>query len=244
MAGRGAARRETLFMKGLQERKHLVLFLLLIVLLVVQPMTSDFLAGEVLYDGLMTLTMITVFVIIFTRNRERLVTLPIVLVAFAGTWVAYVLTGELREGALLLSHALFIVFCTLAIAVILRDLFKEKVIQFDHVIGAFCGYLLVGVVWGNCYLMMELLSPGSFRIAEEIAWQLEQVHTRRFLFNYFSFVSLTTMGYGDISPVHPGACSLVWLEGVFGQFYVAVIVAQLIGLKLAQAVTQTNPKPE
>ncbi len=65
-------------------------------------------------------------------------------------------------------------------------------------------------------------------------WQLHQDDARRFLFNYFSFSTLTTVGYGDVTPLAPAACSLSWLEAMFGQFYMAVFIGQLIGLKLIQ----------
>jgi hypothetical protein len=96
------------------------------------------------------------------------------------------------------------------------------------------------VAWGNLYVLAELLFPGSFNVKPEIAWQLTEEHTRRFLFNYFSFTTLATLGYGDITPIGPVVCSLTWIEAVFGQFYVAVVVAQLVGLKLANAVNRKS----
>ena len=56
------------------------------------------------------------------------------------------------------------------------------------------------------------------------------------MFNYFSLVTLTTMGYGDVTPVRAPATIFATLEAVFGQFYIAVLVAQLVGLRLAQAL--------
>jgi voltage-gated potassium channel len=61
------------------------------------------------------------------------------------------------------------------------------------------------------------------------------------LFYYFSLVTLTTMGYGDVAPVRPPATVLVTLEAIFGQFYLAVVVAQLVGLRLAQAFEPKVP---
>ena len=78
--------------------------------------------------------------------------------------------------------------------------------------------------------------------SDVIAWRLGDWHLQRFLFNYFSVMTLTTMGYGDIAPAGSPVYSLVWLESVFGQFYIAVVVAQLVGLKLAQAIKQDRPE--
>jgi hypothetical protein len=96
--------------------------------------------------------------------------------------------------------------------VILRNLFRAKAIRADQVIGACCGYLLAGVAWGNLYLLAELLRPASFRVSPEIAWQLADEHARRFLFNYFSFATLTTLGYAEVTLLGPAAATLTWLE--------------------------------
>jgi len=61
---------------------------------------------------------------------------------------------------------------------------------------------------------------------------------RESIFVYFSLTTLTTIGYGDVAPVAPSARSAAMLEGVFGQFYIAVVVAQLVGSKLAEAATR------
>src|SRR5262249_17314180 len=69
-----------------------------------------------------------------------------------------------------------------------------------------------------------------------IAWRLSQPHLRRALFDYLSFATLTGLGYADITPLGPPADSLSWLEVLFGQFYMAAVVAQPGGLQLATAV--------
>jgi hypothetical protein len=61
---------------------------------------------------------------------------------------------------------------------------------------------------------------------------------QRFLFNYFSVTTLTSLGYSDITPISTLALSLSWMEVAFGQFYIAVVVAQLVGLRLAQVLSR------
>jgi hypothetical protein len=79
--------------------------------------------------------------------------------------------------------------------------------------------------------------PSAFNVNPIIAVQLEDWQLKRSLFDYLSFTTLTSLGYGDITPVGQPAYSLTWLEVLFGQFYMAVVVAQMVGLKLAQAIT-------
>ena len=132
-----------------------------------------------------------------------------------------------------LLAALFVAF---AVAVILRRIFERKAIRTDDVIGALCGYLLAGVAWGNLYALVYLISPASYRIADAFAPQLGNWHLQRFFFDYFSVMTLTTLGFDGIAPNGGVVYSLIWTESVFGQFYIAVVVAQLVGLRLAQAI--------
>jgi hypothetical protein len=89
-----------------------------------------------------------------------------------------------------------------------RDIFRNRTISVDAVIGAFAGYLLLGVAWRSLYAASHLLAPGSFAVSPDIAWQLEDWHLRRALFNYFSFATMASLGYSDITAVAPLANTL------------------------------------
>jgi voltage-gated potassium channel len=231
-------------MSGLRERKHLVLLLVLVLGLVFQPLAHGLLLGLVVYDVLLTLVLLAVFLVVFQRGWERFVALGVGLPTLVSNGAAHALSGGPRLASWAVYHCLVVAFLGFAVVVILRHLFQARAIRVDQVLGACCGYLLAGVAWGNLYVLAELLLPGSFRLSREVAWQLADEHTRRFLFNYFSFATLTTLGYADVTPVGPPASTLTWLEAVFGQFYLAVVVAQLVGLKLAQAVGRAEPGPQ
>jgi hypothetical protein len=99
---------------------------------------------------------------------------------------------------------------------------------------------LAGLAWGNLYNLTETVSPNAFNVRSDIAWQLESGSTRRYMFDNFSFVTLTCCGDNKVVPLAPTASSLTWLESIFGQFYMAVVVAQLVGLKLGQAVARSG----
>jgi hypothetical protein len=133
-------------------------------------------------------------------------------------------------------HCFAAVFLAFAVAVILKRIFHRHSIRTDDMVGALCGYLLTGAAWGNVYALVYLIWPASFRIGDAVASQLGDWHWQRFLFDYFSVMTLTTLGYSEIAPAGSPAYSLVWLEAVFGQFYIAVVVAQLVGLRLAEAI--------
>jgi voltage-gated potassium channel len=136
----------------------------------------------------------------------------------------------------LFYHCFATSFLAFAVAVILIRIFQRQTIRTDDVIGALCGYLLTAVAWGNVYALTYFFWPGSFRIADPIASQFGDWHLRRFFFDYFSVMTLTSMGFSDIAPAGAPVYSLTWVESVFGQFYIAVVVAQLVGLRLVQAI--------
>ncbi len=92
--------------------------------------------------------------------------------------------------------------------------------------GAVCVYLLVGMTFGNLYDLIETLQPGSFQVNVDTAG-LSGIGWRTLIF--FSFMTLTTIGLGDVTPVTTQAQSLVLIEGVIGVLYVAVLIARVVG---------------
>lgn len=74
-----------------------------------------------------------------------------------------------------------------------------------------------------------------------IQWQLDDLHLRRALFNYVSFATMASLGYSDVTAVAPIANILTWLEAMTAQFYLAVVIAQTVGMKIAQVVGAGGP---
>ncbi len=104
----------------------------------------------------------------------------------------------------------------------------------DSIFGAICAYLLLGMAWGSLYSVIEVMQPGSFQATGKMADALTSAEARGPVLVYYSFVTMTTVGYGDITPVSPPARTLAWLEAMTGQFYIAVLVAGLVGIRLSQ----------
>jgi hypothetical protein len=217
---------------ALAARKFRVLLALMVAALTAQPFVHRSLTGRILHEVLLLMCMLSVFVI-FIHQNERWAAMALAWPAVAANLGGYLLAEHPLQ--LLAAHqACTAAFMTFAIFVILRTLFQQRTVGFDDLIGVFCGYLLAGIVWSNLYSLVELYAPGSYEVSDVLAWEMANADSRRSLFNYFSFTTLTTIGFGDVTPKHPLACSLAWIEAAFGQFYVAVLMAQLVGLKLAQ----------
>jgi hypothetical protein len=228
-------------MRALREQRHLSLLLAMVFLLATHSI-AHLPAGALLYDVVFTGVGCLVFFIVFEDARQRFLSLLAAAPIFASTWAAYAFSGRAQTASILTNHVSVALFLGFAVVVIVRRIFEREVIRTDDVIGVLCGYLLAGAAWGNLYVLTEMLLPGSFSVHEDIAWKIADRHSRRLAFNYYSFVTLTTLGYGDITPIRPVACWLACLEAVFGQFYLAVVVAQLVGLKLVRSVDKKDPR--
>jgi hypothetical protein len=122
-----------------------------------------------------------------------------------------------------ISIIVLFVFLLLATVNALRQVAVGNEISPNRIVGAICIYLLLGVMWSIAYSVVEFLQPGSFKGLTELvpsAWNPDWV--------YYSFVTITTLGYGDITPLTQTARSLSFAEAIVGQFYIAVLVAGLV----------------
>jgi hypothetical protein len=135
-------------------------------------------------------------------------------------------------------HLIRLAFLGLVAAVLLRQLFLPGPVTFDTISAALCVYLLLGVSWAHVYVVMEALAPGcvitvvrpgaGLAAAEgELALYLRML--------YFSFTTLTGVGYGDIVPATTTARMFAITEALMGQAYLYVMVARLVGMQVSQA---------
>ena len=137
-------------------------------------------------------------------------------------------------GALALTAA----WLAFAVTVIVYHLFQHRDVDVDTILGAIVTYLLAAVAFAIVFQILELLRPGAFSGLTDDA-HLARVKLADTMM-YYSLVCITTMGYGDIVPVGPLARPLSVFAGVFGQLYLAVMIARLVGLHIARQ----GAKPE
>jgi hypothetical protein len=217
--------------------KNLILLASILAALVAQPFVVHLsTGGRAAYDLFVAAVALGVLLVVFLERWERQVAMALALPAVALTVALYVVPDRLAAAAAVAYHASVALFLGFAVAVIVRDVFRHRSIGLDEIFGAFGGYILLGLVWGNLYVLVEVLAPGTFAVSAEVRWQLDDWHLRRALFNYVSFATMTSLGYNDVIAVTPLANTLTWIEVMAAQFYLAVVIAQIVGLKLAQAV--------
>jgi hypothetical protein len=115
---------------------------------------------------------------------------------------------------------------------ILFDLFRSPKVTGDSLAGAVCIYLMIALIWGHLFLLVEFLVPGSFSFThgdKAIAlWLAREFYP----FYYFSLITMTTVGFGDMLPLTTAARTLTTLEAIIGQVYLTILVARLVGMYL------------
>jgi His/Glu/Gln/Arg/opine family amino acid ABC transporter permease subunit len=131
-------------------------------------------------------------------------------------------------GQLYMINLLHLVFFAYVAIVMLRYLFYTQRVTVDMIFAALCTYLIIGLAWMFIYSCIELRLPGSFSSIPANDYQA-QLHD----FLYYSFVTLSTLGYGDVTPLNEFAKPWAIIESIIGQFYLAVVLARLVGLQIS-----------
>jgi len=217
----------------------------LVIALAVQPLMAHMspIVGAVA-DTSSGLLSLAVFLTLCQRARDRRTGVALFVPVLLCNFALVLLPGPHRDLAGYGFHVFVILFLGFAVVVVVRQLTRATVIRGDHVLGAVGGYVLAALAWSHVYAITYMLVPSAFGVSPDIASQLADWQQRRTLFNHLSFTTLTSIGYGDITPVGSPLYALMWVETIFGQFYMATVVAQLVGLKMAQITNASSPRDE
>lgn len=169
---------------------------------------------------------------VLARNRLLFwIGIATVLPALALDWISLAIESR---GLALASSIATSSFLLVVIVGIGDHLVRTQRVTTDTILGGICLYLLLGVLWASAFTGVELAQPGSL-----VERGLVLAHTAHDPYRYdqllyYSFVTLTTLGYGDIVPTTNAARALATGEAVTGQLYVAILVARLVGLHIAR----------
>lgn len=127
-------------------------------------------------------------------------------------------------------------FVAFVVFLLLREVIRSRRVTLDTILGGISVYLLIAVLYASLYSALEILHRGSFVAGGEL---VQDLHARgaigRFpALSYYSLVTMTTLGYGDIIPITSLARNLAASQAVIGQLYVAILIAFLVGLLISQ----------
>lgn len=200
------------------------LLVLLLGMLVLAPLLHEIIDLLVIDDVFLTAVFIYA-AYSFSRNKLLLSALiGLALPALFSTWAVGIVHARWLTVLGGVCDAAFAATLTVAVLVYV---FRERNVSADVIAGAIVAYLLMAVMWSQVYFVLETLRPGSFLLAHETGPATES------LFRYFSIVTITTVGYGDITPATAAARSLANLEAIVGQLYLVIQVAWLVGMHVS-----------
>jgi len=217
--------------------KFRTLLILLFALAIMDPILKEFgNSGLMFLDILSTVALLTALYSV--SGNRRLLTTGIILV------IPIFLLGlsnyaKTNFHLTLLVFTLAITFFALVGISILIHIMAEEKVTVDLIYGSACVYLLIGFAWAIIYGFIEVLLQGSFKIDGTLMGHPDLLGQYSFLNEklvYFSFVTLTTLGYGDVIPMTGPAKTAATLEAVVGQLYIALLVARLVGLQISQSM--------
>ena len=185
----------------------------------------------------MELFIVLAMAVVVWRLQESITMVVVVAVAAILGELAAVLTVVNDEPVwVVLNHASTAVFLLLVLSCILVNVWRQDRVDTDTLVGGIVVYLMLGVAFSSVYQLIEFVAPGSFVVSNPEAgnwgvWEPEMgVYPRLF---FFSFVTLTTLGYGDLVPASEAAGALAGLEAATGSLYLTILIARLVGLHIA-----------
>ena len=141
------------------------------------------------------------------------------------------------------GHFFTLLFMLSMVQIILRLIYREPAVSLDTLFGGVCGFVLLSIAFAHSYSVMEALVPGSFKLIDgpsDTHWDPKRDSFEGLL---YSLLTLTTVSGDGIAPVTKTARAMAAIEGVVGQFYMAIIVADLVGKRLSAVMAPSDNDP-
>lgn len=216
-----------------KEGRFLYLLLILLGYILLAPFLQDYLHLKQLYHIFLTAVLLASIYAVRIHKKQSIAAMCLAVPMLFFVWFSYAMPSQFVR---LLSALATLVFLIYTILLILIFVFSTRVVTHHVIFGAIAVYLLIGLAWSIVFGILESQIPGSFSQAPA-ADALQPG-----FFIYFSFVTMTTLGYGDIIPLKSEARALVVGEALIGQIYMTVLIAWLVGLYVSrQSGAQAKP---
>lgn len=208
---------------------------LLVTLLILffHPLFRIFLGDRLFFDLIISIIFVVGIVSVHFQERQRIAAWILGFCALASQWVEHIFFESVEIA--IVSNSLTAVFLLFACIVIIVHILSTRSVTADVLTGAVCAYLLIGMAFACLFACVELAIPQSFKLPD-----VDRLTTDVPSFVYYSFVTLTTLGFGDATPVNPVARTFTVLEAVIGQMFIAILIASLVGKRLSMAYQENS----
>jgi ion channel len=214
-------------------RPFTTLFVCLLAAILVRPLLAYNRVGHVIFATSMIVFFVAAIGVLCRSRQERWMAVVLGLI-WLGARVPELFLVNASARVEVIGRVAEIAFLSVIVTLLVAAILRKHTVTLDNILGAFAGYLLIALIFGIGFSLIELSEPGSFRVHDALQSEFASAAERDWVLNYFSCCTLMTVGYGDVTPVHAAARTLAVLEAMTGQLYLAVLVAVLVGMRVAQ----------
>ena len=207
------------------KRRFHILFVSLLAMILVTPLVQEFVGIHMVWNIFLSAILLSGVHAVSGKKRNVFIASLLALPMLVSVWSEYFVKNDY---VVIVGTLCGVAFFAYMIVNILLFIYEQDRVTRDLIVGAAVVYLLMAMMWTFIYRLVETVHPGSFAISATNI--LERVRL-----TYFSLVTITTLGYGDIVPTTGLASSLATLEAVVGQLYLVTTVAWLVGVRVSQS---------
>lgn len=204
----------------LVEHRHPIFLTGLLIFFILPELIEKVFKFSIPFPILITILIFSSILLIRASPRKRYLSYGLigVLLLFIIIWNFYQQSNDLARTA----YGLLFIYFSFITFYLFVDLLRSKKVTPSVIIGAFAGYFMIGVMYFFIYASLDNAYPDTTSVDLQSKEGIEDIF-------YFSFITLTTIGYGDFSPTSTLGQKIAILEGLTGQFYLAIIMAILVG---------------
>ena len=223
--------------------RFVILLSLLTLYLITLPVLSQFSASKdqsivsFLANGFFVGMLIAAVYAVVKDRTSLIIAFVLAIPTIALEWVPLAYDA----GAIFIVRNIFgIVFLLYVVLIVLRGIFTHNLVNVNTICASICVYFLLGVMWALAYSLLEFAQPHSFRLSTATEANALTIRSSDAQFEfalYYSIVTMTTLGYGDIVPASPTSRMLAALQALTGQLYLVVLVARRVGLHIAHSAS-------
>jgi voltage-gated potassium channel len=200
------------------------LLIALALLLICAPFVEELKGGHLILSVLFSLVLLAAVIAVVDRKRSLVIALLLALPAITVRWINHFRPDLVHPAAFLVLALLLLAF---VIGHLLHFILHAPVVTMEVLCASVAAYLMLGLMWTVAYWLVDQLTPGG---AFSFNTNRGAQSMNGFTGFYFSFITLSTVGYGDITPVSRAARWLAAMEATTGLLYVAVLIARLVSV--------------
>jgi hypothetical protein len=200
------------------------LLIALALLFISAPFLEEFEGGDLIVTILFSIVLLAAVLAVAERKAVLVVTIVLAIPAIVGRWINH-FEPHIVSPVIFLTAALILI--AFVVANLLRFVFRAPSVDVEVLCASIAAYLMLGLMWAMAYWLVDQLTPGG---AFSFNTNSGPRSMNGFTGFYFSFITLSTVGYGDITPVSRLARLLAAMEAMTGLLYVAVLIARLVSL--------------